>query len=315
MGPEALAGIDARFGHPLTGPFYVDGAKAGDCLEVVIEEIQPDSFGWTCIIPGLGLLADRFREPALVLWDLVDGRATSPSLPGVSIPAAPFLGVIGVAPSPERLRSIVSREGLLAAQGAMVFVPDRDGAVPAVDEVATSGLRTIPPREIGGNMDVKQMGAGARVRFMCDVDGALVSLGDPHFAQGDGESCGVAIEMSARAVVRFELVPAEELVWAPNYPAYEFVEPERGERRYIATTGIPVTDSGDNRDRDIYLAAQVAFSQLVDYLAVVYELTPEAAYIVASVAADLRISSIVNVPNPVVSAMIPIDVFREKQER
>jgi formamidase len=312
---ETVAGIDGHLGHPMTGPFAVAGAREGDYIEVEILEIQPDTFGYTCVLPGFGLLPERFTEPFLVRWDIVDGIARSADLPGIAIRGRPFLGVIGVAPSHETLARFSAREAELAETGATVFLPDPAGAFPPREDVETAGLRTIPPRELGGNMDIKELGAGSRLLLRCDVDGGLVSLGDPHFAQGDGESCGVAIEMGARATVRLSVRPHETVPWKATHPTYRFVGEEGPQRRreFIATTGIPVYDDGRNGNLDVHQAAKVAFNEMVDYLVATHGLSDEQAYVLASVAADLRISSIVNLPNPMVSAVLPLDVFEAAQ--
>ena len=112
------------------------------------------------------------------------------------IPADPFVGVIGVAPSHERLEQFRAREAALAEAGGVALPPEPGAAVPAVEPYASTALRTIPPRETGGNLDVPQARAGATVFLPVDVPGALLSLGDVHFAQGDGEVCGTAIEIA-----------------------------------------------------------------------------------------------------------------------
>ena len=127
-------------------------------------------------------------------WGLHDGAATSGRLEGVRIPADPFVGVIGVAPSHERLEQFRAREAAIAEAGGVALPPEPGAAVPAREPYASQGLRTIPPRETGGNLDVPQARAGATVFLPVDVPGALLSLGDVHFAQGDGEVCGTAIE-------------------------------------------------------------------------------------------------------------------------
>ena len=96
--------------HPLTGPVYVEGAEPGDMLEVRVLEVRPEAFGFTVQVPGFGFLRDEFPEPYIVRWSIADGMATSDDLPGVRIPGAPFMGVIGNAPSHELLAKIEERE-------------------------------------------------------------------------------------------------------------------------------------------------------------------------------------------------------------
>jgi formamidase len=146
--------LDVNRGHPMTGPVHVEGAEPGDLLDVEILDLTPADWGYTIILPNLGLLGDRFPEPFVVEWEIRDGIARSPQIPGVAIAGEPFLGVIGVAPSPPRLAEFAAREQALLDAGALVMPPDSRGAVPAGGRPATEGLRTVPPRENGGNMDV-----------------------------------------------------------------------------------------------------------------------------------------------------------------
>jgi formamidase len=300
----------------MTGPFFVEGAEPGDALAVEILSVEAEAFGWTCLLPGFGVLADRFPDPFLVKWELADGVARSPDLPGVAIPGRPFLGLVGVCPSPERMRAFAEREAQICAEGGVALLPDAESAVPMSGEAASAGLRTIPPRETGGNMDVKEARAGATVFLPIDVPGALLSLGDIHFAQGDGESCGVAIETAGRATIRCMLLKRGEQRWLPRYPAIVYDEQATPTARpFIATTGVPVDGDGRNLALDVYAAARAALNELVDYLVATRGLSAEQAYVLASVAADLRISSIVNVPNPMVSAALPLDIFQAAPEQ
>ena len=168
---------------------YVTGAQPGDLLEIELLRYETDDFGTTAVIPGFGYLADLFPDPYLVKWEIAGGLARSEELPGVAVPEDAFAGVIGVAPSRERLEAIRRREEALAARGEPVADSMPEGAVPPE---AAEGLRTIPPRELGGNLDIRQLVAGSRLWLPVDVPGALFSIGDLHFAQGDGEVCGTA---------------------------------------------------------------------------------------------------------------------------
>ena len=184
----------------------VKGARPGDVLEIEMVDILPQPHAFTAIVPGLGFLRDLYTTPYLVKWRIADGWATSPELPGVRIPGAPFMGVIGVAPSRDQVRAWSTREQALLERGGLVMAPDASGAVPGKGKVATEGLRTISPRENGGNMDIKQLTKGSRLSVPVTVEGALFSVGDGHFAQGDGEVCVTAVEMGATAVVRFRVL-------------------------------------------------------------------------------------------------------------
>jgi len=309
--PADILNLDMGRAHPLTGPFYLKGAEPGDYLEVEILAIQTRSFGQTCILPNVGLLAGLFAEPYVVKWDIENGVARSRDLPRVSIRGEPFLGLVGVAPAHERMNRIAAREAELVASGGVAMLPDVRSAVPQAGRIGVDGLRTVPPREIGGNMDIKHLHSGCRVLLHVDVPGALVSVGDIHFAQGDGESCGVAIEVAGHVSFRCQLIKAHTLTWRPRQPVYRYhsgISP-RGRRDYLATTGIPVSNDGGNRNMDVYLAAQQALLEMIDYLVHERNYSRQQAYVLVSVAADLSISSIVNVPNPLVSAIMPLDIF------
>jgi formamidase len=164
-------------------------------------------------------------------------------------------------------------------------------------------------------MDVKQLGRGTTVTFAVEVPGALFSVGDPHFAQGDGESCGVAIEMAARTTLRFRLRKAADVRWRPGNPAFVYEEPPSpAPRRFVATTGVSVDLEGRNGFLDVLAAATNAMDELVDYLLQERGLSPNQAYVLVSVAADLKISEIVDVPNALVSAVLPLDIFEEDRD-
>jgi formamidase len=289
--------------HPLTGPLEVAGAEPGDVLEVEIVGYETDDFGWTAIWPGSGWLGDLFERPFLAKWELDGRHARSDELPGVAVPAGAFAGVIGVAPSRELFERARQREAALAERGASFDLPSPELAAPPG---AGDGLRTFPPRENGGNMDIRDLVAGARLWLPVFVRGARLSIGDLHFAQGDGEVCIAAIETGGSATVRVGLVRDGPGL---RFPSWE--SPPRPGRRCFATTGIPLDDDGRNADRDLNLATRRALIELLDWLTSERGLGREAAYVLMSVAADLRISEVVDAPNALVSAALPLDVFEE----
>jgi formamidase len=303
--------LEMERGHPMTGPFWVDGAEPGDILEVQTLDIVPDSFGFTVVRPGAGLLGEEIDRWLVVRWSIADGVARSEDLPGVTIPGAPFMGVMGVAPSPARLASFARREAALASRGGNVRLPDVRAAVPSGGAPARDGLRTVPPRETGGTLAIRPAGIGSRLSLPVDVPGALFSVGDAHFAQGDGECCSQAIEMHATAELRLTLHKGSELTFRPTSPTFEFTEPAAGPRRMFATTGVPVDLSGENHELDLLVAAKAALRDMVGYLAAAHGYSREQAYALSSVAVDLRISEVVNVPNALVSAFLPLDIFDE----
>ncbi len=293
--------LDLGLGHPLTGPVYVEGAEPGDLLVVELLAYEADSFGTTALIPGFGFLADLFPDPYLVAWELDGAHARSAELPGVVVPGEPFAGVLGVAPSDELLETYARHERALGEQGIPVAAPAPERASPPA---ARAGLRTIPPRPIGGNLDVRDLVAGSRVWLPVHVPGALFSIGDLHFAQGDGEVCGTGIEIAGAATVRFRV--DRDPTFRPRFPVYE--TPARRPRPCFATTGI-----APDQPMDVDAAARAALLELLDYLEAAHGLDRRAAYALASVAADLHIAEAVDVPYPLVTARLPLDLFTTSQ--
>jgi formamidase len=306
--------VDLDLVHPLTGPVCINGAEPGDLLEVYILDIAPQPFGFTTIVPGFGFLREFFPTPFLVKWTIDAGFAVSPDLPGVRIPGGPFMGVMGVAPSRELRVRLAAREDELLRRGGAVLPPSARGAVPATEPIASEALRTIPPRETGGNFDIKQLTAGTTLLLPVYAPGALFSAGDSHFAQGDGESCGTAVEMGATLTVRFGLrkgMAAQRNIRRPQYERNDYFADPRFAvpRRFFATTGMPITREDRNESENVTLAAQDALLNMIDHLMAERGYSREQAYALTSVAVDLRISELVDVPNVVVSAFLPLDIF------
>jgi acetamidase/formamidase len=249
-------------GHPLTGPVWIDGAQAGDTLQIDVLDVKPGSFGWTRIRPGAGLLPDEFSRPYLRTWDLSDGQYARLG-DGVQVPIEPFCGVTGVA---------------LAEPGTH---------------------STLPPRRTGGNMDIRQVVAGSTLFLPVEVEGALFSVGDAHAAQGDGEVCVTAIEMSATASLRFQ-VRRDLSLPEPQFRSAGTRSVGSNGPAYVTTAHGP--DLFDNSRR--------AVRYMLDYIEREYGLSREDAYCLCSVAVDLKISEIVDAPNWIVSAFLPLSLFR-----
>jgi len=310
---QDLLACDLNRVHPLTGPVFVSGAEPGDLLEVEIRDMKPAGFGYTVQVPGFGFLRDAFPEPYIAKWTIKDGFAQSADLPNVQIPDGAFVGVIGVAPSRELRERVTRREAELAARGGLALPPEARGAVPATEPIASEALRTIPPRENGGNLDIKQLSKGARLLLPVFVEGALFSVGDAHFAQGDGEACGTAIEMCGAILVSFTLHKGEAGRRGIRFPRFlrndYYFPPELAvPRRFLATTGMSVRADGGNESEDTTLSARNALLAMIDLL-VERGWTRQQAYAICSVAVDLKISELVDVPNMVVSAFLPLDIF------
>jgi formamidase len=308
-GDADILEMEMRRGHPLTGPFFVQGVRPGDIVEVEIVSIANHSFGFTCVRPGAGLLADYVSGPFLAKWALAGGFATSDQVPGVRIPDDSFLGIVGVAPSPLRRREYAAREADLARRGGDVLEPSPVTAVPSGGLVASEGLRTVPPRENGGNLDAKYLRAGSCVLLQAQVEGALVSFGDAHFAQGHGEVCSQAIEMAATVEFTCHIRRPGEGRWRPSLPVIISPPAPGPASRRIVTTGLPVDSAGTNHQMDLNVAALSALRQMQAYLIGERGYTAEQAYVISSVAVDLEILEIVNKANVLVGAALDLSIF------
>lgn len=268
ISPTSLAGDIGRLDfariNPVAGPVYVEGAEPGDILKVTILSFAPSGWGWTANIPGFGLLAEDFKEPALRLWRY-DERALTPSAFGswAKVPLKPFAGTIGVAPAEPGCHSVV------------------------------------PPRRVGGNMDLRDIACGTELHLPVEVTGALFSVGDTHAAQGDGEVCGTALESPMRVALRFDLLKDGPLAF-PRLITPGPVTRHLDERGYVATTGI---------GPDLMGAARDAVRSMLDWLTREHGMPAIDAYLLCSVCGDLRISEIVDVPNWTVSFYFPRMVF------
>jgi len=199
---EDVTRMDFTKINPVTGPVFIDGALPGDILKVTLLSFAPSGWGWTANIPGFGLLADEFKEPALNLWRY-DAASRAPALFGqhAQVPLKPFTGTIGVAPAQAGLHSIV------------------------------------PPRRVGGNMDVRDIAQGTELFLPVEVAGALFSVGDTHAAQGDGEVCGTAIESPMRVALKFELLKQTPLSF-PRFRTPGPVTRHLDVKGYEVATGI-----------------------------------------------------------------------------
>ena len=314
MSSSDLANLDAKVAHPLTGPVFVQDTGPGDLLEIEFIEIIPEPYGWTRFRPGAGFLRDIFNDYYLVHWDIADGWAVSEQLPGVRIPGGSFMGTSGIAPSKIQMETWTKREADLIARGGIAFLPDPEDAMPNEEPIASEGLRTGPPRENCGNVDAKQLTKGSRLFIPVNVEGALFSTGDAHFAQGDSECCVTGIEMEATVVVRFHIHKGEaerkNIRW-PRFahPGY-FASPEwAAPRNFMATMGMPIREDGTQEGEDLTLAARNALLNMIDLLQE-RGWSKEQAYIICSVAVDLKISNVVDLPNVTVSAFLPEDIFQ-----
>lgn len=261
---ETLNALDFGKINPVSGPVYVEGARPGDALKVTLRKFIPSGVGWTANIPGFGLLADQFTDPALHVWSY-DANSMVPALygPGGRVPLKPFAGTIGVAPAEPGTHSVV------------------------------------PPRRVGGNMDIRDLTAGVTLYLPVELDGALFSIGDTHAAQGDGEVCGTAIESQMNVEATIELVKDAKLQ-TPRFTTTEPVTRHLDGAGYEVTTGI---------GPDLMTGARESVMRMIDLLGAEHGMSAVDAYLLCSVCGDLRISEIVDQPNWVVSFYFPRIVF------
>ena len=266
MPASALAKLNFDRLYPLAGPVYVRGAEPGDTLEVAILSLQPLSWGWAAIIPGLGLLAEDFTAPYIKYFDLTKGTDTA-LRDDIRIPIAPFCGTMGVA-------------------------TDEPGPIDV-----------LPPTKGAGNIDTRHLTAGATLYLPVFVRGALFSAGDCHAAQGDGEVCVTGIECPMRFSLRFNVIKGGKM------PAWRYhfrtppgpLQPRSDVHGYYAATAL---------GPDLMTNAKNAVRELITWLGREKGLGREDAYILCSLAADLKISQIVDQPNWGVSAYLPLALFK-----
>lgn len=259
--PPELLEIHARSvrhmpGHILTGPVFVNGAEPGDTLEVRILDVRlRQDWGYNAIRPLAGTLPDDFDTTSRLLNIPLDAQRMTGRMPwGLDLPLHPFFGVMGVAP------------------------PARWGRI-----------NTIVPRAHGGNIDNKELGAGASLFLPVHVPGALFSCGDGHAAQGDGEVCTTAIETGLQG--DFELVLHKNTGLA--YPRAE--------------TPTHLITMGMAPDLDQCLA--MALRDMIALLGERAGLSREDAYMLCSLAVDFRVTQTVNVHRGV-HAMLPKALLR-----
>lgn len=263
-GADALGRVDFSQIYPLAGPIAVNGAMPGDTLEVEILSLKPDDWGWTGILPGLGLLSEEFNQPYIRHFDLSDGKTTRLG-DNITIPLQPFCGTMGVAPAEPGERSV------------------------------------LPPGDFGGNIDIRHLNEGSTLLLPVNVEGALFSAGDCHAVQGDGEVCVTGIECPMSFSLRFNLrkghtIPSPQFI-VKRTP----ISVHDTDAGYFATTGV---------GPDLMEDAKNAVRRMIDWLVRERGLTPEDAYLLCSIAGDLKISEIVDQPNWIVSFFMPLSIFR-----
>src|SRR6478735_3646828 len=331
---EDVAAINLNLCHPLTGPVYIEGAKRGDAIAVTVVDIAPDEFGSTTIVPGFGFLRDVFPDPYIVHWELNRLEARSKDMPGIAVPNNAFMGTIGVLPDKPELDKWLKREQALADAGGAVLTPQPVDALPldlcGVDGTAKGEcVRTVPPRENGGNVDAKETVVGTTLLFPCFIDGCGLFAGDVHYAQGGGEVCGTAIEMGAKVTMRAKVIPGmASLLTTMHFEGGSQLK-SLAPGSFYAVSGLPLKPEGElpvfdtylggqkiaplaNLSEDLTLAARNATLNMIDFLVKSKGLTRQQVYVLTSVAVDLNIAQVVDVPNLGVTAILNRDVFKSQ---
>ena len=242
--------------YNLGGPIAVDGARPGETLRVDILALTPGEWGWTAVLPELGLLPDEFPEPILRLFDIGDRIEVAPL---ARVRVRPFLGTMGV-------------------------VTGEPGRLPP-----------FPPHRGGGNIDCRHLIAGSTLYLPIHADGALFSCGDPHAAQGDGEVCVSAVECSMRASLRLSV---ERRVL--HEPAFQTPHAVVDGGPYHGTMGI---------DGDLMEGARKAVRGMIRWLGDEHGLPADDAYVLCSLAGDLRIHEIVDAGVWNVGMTMPLSVL------
>jgi formamidase len=322
--------------HVLSGPIEVQGAEPGDLLIVDILDVGPvpqedsgplagQGWGYTGIFAtenGGGFLTEQFPDAYKVIWDFRGGVASSRHVPGVSFVGIVHPGLMGTAPSANLLAKWNAREQELIDTNPtrvppLALPPLADSAILGIlegdefDRVAHEAARTAPPRENGGNQDIKNFTKGTRVFYPVFVNGAKLSMGDLHFSQGDGEItfCG-AIEMGGFMDLGVDLIKggmqtygvSENAIFMPGTTDPQFSE-------WLAFSGTSVTLEGKQHYLDAQLSYQRACLHAIDYLTN-FGYSPEQAYMILGAAPiEGRLSGVVDIPNSCSTVYIPTAIF------
>jgi formamidase len=328
--------VNLDVAHMLSGPIGVEGAEPGDLLIVDILDLGPvpqevgdhcgQGWGYSGIfskVNGGGFLTDYFPDAYKAVWDFQGQQCTSRHVPGVRMTGITHPGLFGTAPSPELLSRWNNRERALIGTDPdrvppLALPPLPDGVLPgtatgaAAEGIARDGARTVPARENGGNHDIKNFTRGSRIFYPVHVPNALLSGGDLHFSQGDGEInfCG-AIEMGGFIDMHVDLIKGGMEKYAiQNNPVFMpgRVAPVYSE--WLTFIGISV----DHRDdTNLYMDATQAYRNAclnaIDYLKK-WGYTGEQAYLILGTApVEGRIGGVVDIPNACCSVFLPTEIF------
>jgi acetamidase/formamidase len=273
--------------------------------DVSDDQIGPDStadviaeLNWDRVYPLAGPIAVNGAQPgdtlAVEILDLhTQGWGWTAVLPGFGLLPDDF-------PDPY-LRIFDLTAGDVTWLGDNVAIPiDPFMGTMGVCPAGASAVPVMPPGPFGGNLDTRQLTRGTTLYLPVQVEGALFSCGDAHAAQGDGEVCVTGIESPMYGALRFTLLK-DRPIPAPQYQTAGPLAPRVADSAWYGTTGV---------GPDLYVGAQEAVRAMIDYLSSHHGLSPEDAYVLASLAVDLRISEVVDAGQYVVSALLPLAIFR-----
>ncbi len=313
--------------HYLSGPISVDGAEPGDILVVDLLDLgtlPASEWGFTGIFAkenGGGFLTDHYPQAKKVIWDCQGIYATTRHIKSVRFAGLTHPGLIGCAPSAELLGTWNNRERALIETNPnrvppLAAPPNPQHAMAGklsgaqAERVAKEGARTVPPREHGGNCDIKNLSRGSRIYFPVYVRGGNLSMGDMHFSQGDGEIsfCG-AIEMAGFLDLHVDVIKGGMAKYGMVNPIFKPgpVEPRYSE--FLVFEGISVDEEGKQHYLDAHISYRRACLNAIEYLKK-FGYTGEQAYLLLSCApVEGRISGIVDIPNACATLAIPTEIF------
>jgi formamidase len=320
--------VDLSKVHYLSGPIGVEGAEPGDLLVVDILDVgvkQDSQWGFTGIFDranGGGFLVDHYPEARKACWNFSGIYANSRHIPKVEFAGIMHPGLIGCLPSHDLLKTWNKREKALfdtnpTRTPPLATLPYAETAHmgrmtgDAAKKAAMEGARTVPPREHGGNCDIKNLTRGSKVYFPVYVKGGGLSMGDIHFSQGDGEItfCG-AIEMAGYLDLRVSLIKGGVAKYGILNPIFEISPLEPGYSNYLVFEGISVDEQGKQHYLDPHVAYRIACLNAIEYMKK-FGYTGEQAYAILGTApVEGRISGIVDIPNACATLAIPTDIFK-----
>jgi formamidase len=319
--------VDLTKVHYLSGPIGVHGAEPGDLLAVDILDLgvlQASQWGFTGIFAkenGGGFLVDHYPDARKACWKFSGIYANSRHIPGVEFAGIMHPGLIGCLPSKELLATWNSREKALFDTNPtrvppLCALPSAGTAQmgrmtgSSAKAAAAEGARTVPPREHGGNCDIKNLSRGSTVYFPVYVKGGGLSMGDIHFSQGDGEItfCG-AIEMAGYVDIRVSVIKQGVSKYGIKNPVFKSSPMEPRYSSYLIFEGISVDEAGKQHYLDVHVAYRQACLNAIEYLKKFGFTGAQAYAILGTAPVEGRISGIVDIPNACATLAIPTEIF------